>query len=157
PAWLPGRINLGIALLNANTPATLARARKIFQEVLRKDPDNPHAHHCLGILLKYEKESGPAIEHFRAVTRIDPEDPAAWLCLGTLLPPGSDEQLECFRKTLDLDPYHLGALNAVQLELGRKGDRKRQMELVERDRRLRSTGWGTGNDIKYTEMGRYAE
>src|SRR5262245_36668869 len=38
--WLPGRINLGIALLNANTeiPGALDRARSIFGEILKKEP-----------------------------------------------------------------------------------------------------------------------
>src|SRR5262249_13158652 len=57
PDWLPGRINLGIALLNAggtgkdpeDQERNLKRTRKVFEDVLRLDPDNKHAHHCLGL------------------------------------------------------------------------------------------------------------
>lgn len=45
PDWLPGQINLGIALLNNVEEATsLPRAIDLFHKVLQKDPDNLHAH-----------------------------------------------------------------------------------------------------------------
>ncbi len=88
PDWLPGRINLGIALLNTDRPPELERARQIFEGVLGKDADNPYAHFCLGILLKYQRDPEPAIRHFEAVLRRDPKDASAWFFLGTLLPPG---------------------------------------------------------------------
>src|SRR5262245_1482787 len=50
PGWLPGRINLGIALLNTNMPETIGRARGLFEEVLVEEKDNPYAHFCLGII-----------------------------------------------------------------------------------------------------------
>src|SRR5881227_4179928 len=40
PDWLPGRINLGIALLNTATPDNLQRARDVFRQVLEKEPEN---------------------------------------------------------------------------------------------------------------------
>src|SRR4051812_42633869 len=46
PDLLPGRINLGIALLNTAEEPNLDRARALFEDVLRLDPDNPHAHYC---------------------------------------------------------------------------------------------------------------
>src|SRR5262245_2461936 len=51
PDWRPGQINLGIALLNQNLPATRKKARDLFEAILEKQPDDPHAHFCLGILL----------------------------------------------------------------------------------------------------------
>src|SRR5690348_789506 len=59
PQWLPGHINLGIALLNANTeiPGALERARSIFAEILQKQPENPYAHFCLGIIMRHEGNS----------------------------------------------------------------------------------------------------
>src|SRR5690349_6627674 len=41
PGWLPGRINLGIALFNTSKDENLARARSIFEDILKADPKNP--------------------------------------------------------------------------------------------------------------------
>src|SRR5262245_20235076 len=67
PDWLPGQINLGIALLNANKPETIDRAIGIFRDVLTRDADNRHAHYCLGLLLLHHKNFLEAIPHFEAV------------------------------------------------------------------------------------------
>src|SRR5262245_5958697 len=54
PSWTPGKINLGISLFNQqpdkekNLAAPVTRAQELFKEVLAKDPDNKHAHYCLG-------------------------------------------------------------------------------------------------------------
>src|SRR5438105_4790584 len=40
PDWLPGKINLGIAVLNRDQGKG-NEARRLFEEVLAKDPDNP--------------------------------------------------------------------------------------------------------------------
>src|SRR5262245_7104021 len=61
PRWTPGRINLGIALLNTADDANLKRARQLFNEILQKEPDNPYAHFCLGIMSQYEKDPEEAI------------------------------------------------------------------------------------------------
>src|SRR5205807_2339930 len=46
PDWLPGRINLGIALLNAtNVEQHLERATEMFEAMLKEEPNNPYAHH----------------------------------------------------------------------------------------------------------------
>src|SRR5207247_575525 len=78
PRWLPGQINLAIALLNQNTPKSLADATEILGRVLVKDRDNPHAHYCLGIILNQSGQIAEAGPHFEAVTRIDPSDPGGW-------------------------------------------------------------------------------
>src|SRR5262245_44995967 len=102
PEWLPGRINLGIALLNANTeiPGALERARSIFGKILEKEPENPYAHFCLGIIMRYEskpEETETAAAHFKSVTQVDPKDAAAWYWYGSsLLPEGSEEQNQCY-------------------------------------------------------------
>src|SRR5262249_12944872 len=85
PDWLPGRINLGIALLNQNLPATRKRARELFEKILGDHADDPYAHFCLGILLYYEKERAESTKHFEAVTRKDPKDAPAWYWLGQTL------------------------------------------------------------------------
>src|SRR5262245_13152224 len=59
PDWTPGKINLGIALLNqgdgpTQDRANLRRAESLFLEVLEREADNPYAHHCLGLIYNYE-------------------------------------------------------------------------------------------------------
>src|SRR5690606_8935990 len=108
----------GIALLNhggTSSPEMLARTRQVFEDVLKREPDNPYAHHCLGVLLMYQKDTGEAIGHFEAVTRIDPGDAAAWFFLGLLVEDGKRKQ-ECFATALRCDPYHVGALYQVGLD-----------------------------------------
>src|SRR5437588_191781 len=80
PDWVPGRINLGITLLNLargqteqEKEASQSRAIDLFQEILRKEPDNPYAHYCLGIILcEGQSNAGEAALHFAEVTRLDP-------------------------------------------------------------------------------------
>src|SRR5262249_19616890 len=85
PDWLPGKINLGIALLNIDDEQNRTRAIELFQGMLRQDADNPYAHFCLGILLNYRGLSEEAATHFEAVTRIDPNDAHSWFELAKLL------------------------------------------------------------------------
>src|SRR6516225_1898790 len=86
PDWLPGRINLGIAELNASgdDQSLLPRCKATFEEVLRREPDNPHAHFCLGLLVMYQKDPSEAVRHFQAVLQKDPDDAYSWYWLGTL-------------------------------------------------------------------------
>ncbi|HZY88586.1 MAG TPA: FG-GAP-like repeat-containing protein, partial [Gemmataceae bacterium] len=156
PDWLPGKINLGIALLNAGNkhPELLERAKQVFGEVLAKEPDNPYAHFCLGILLKHQRNPAPAIEQFEAVTRVDPEDPSAWFFLGTLLMPGSERAAECFRKAHELDPYQRGALHQMGLDQALSMNERKALQ--NQFEELKRADWLHPIDVKYGEMGRYA-
>ncbi len=158
PDWLPGRINLGIALLNASsTRAELApRCQTAFDEVLRRDPDNPHAHFCLGLLLMYQKDGQEAVKHFEAVLRRDPDDAYSWYWLGTLKTPGGDEQTECFQKALQRNRHLSGALYGLFLNLRRK-DPKAANKLMEENEALTQAHWQNVSDLKYSQMGPYAE
>src|SRR5262249_12869072 len=115
PQWLPGRINLGIALLNANTeiPGALERARSIFGEILQKEPENPYAHSCQEIIMPNEgnpEEEKTAAAHFKAVTKVDPNDAAAWYWYGHSLKEGSEERDRCYERALQLNPNLGGPL-----------------------------------------------
>jgi hypothetical protein len=159
PNWLPGRINLGIALLNANTPETRKRARDIFSEILKTEPDNPYAHFCLGIILQNEgnaAELEAAAAHFQAVTRVDPNDAAAWYWYGKSLPDGSAEQNQCYERALQLDPCLGGAIYGLAMNL-RTHDPKRFAKLLDEFSSLQKTDGLDLIQIKYTEMGHYAE
>lgn len=158
PDWQPGRINLGIALLNVNQPETLERAAQLFRDLLKADPDNLYAHYSLGIIL-YNRgaDSLPeAAEHFEAVTKHDPTDAHAWFFLGRAWQEEPDKAKHYYLKALELNPYLPGALNLVH-PLVRQDDPKKADELLQRFKDLVEARWTAQADIKYGEMGKYAE
>jgi len=158
PDWLPGRINLGIALLNAggDDPAQLPRCRDVFEEVLRREPDNPHAHFCLGLLLMHQKDPLEAIKHYEAVLRKDPQDAYSWYWLGTLKSDQVEEQTACYEKALKLNRHLSGAIYGLGQNL-RTQDPQRADRLLEEFQALQSKEWGNVTGVKYSQMGPYAE
>jgi hypothetical protein len=158
PNWLPGRINLGIALLNAggDDAEQLPRCKATFEEVLRRDADNPYAHFCLGILLRYQKDGQEAVKHFEAVLKKDPGDAYSWYWLGTLKMPASDEQSECYEKALKLNRHLSGAIYGQAMNLRRKDPKAADAFLAEHVA-LSAAHWQNVSDIKYSQMGPYAE
>jgi tetratricopeptide (TPR) repeat protein len=163
PDWLPGHINRGIALLNqggsegAESEAT-RQARAIFEDVLRRDPNNPHAHYCLGIILTYQNQLSEALPHFEAVTKVDPDDGHAWFRLGDAYRSLSKdaEAKASFRKAVERDPYLSAAIYGLGMYL-RENDPKKAAELLEQSTALRKAEWDTPSRIRYTEMGKYAD
>src|SRR5262249_43814109 len=79
PGWIPGAINMAIALLNdtgvkveaakkarggAGTPPdNFDEALKLLADVLDREPDNPYAHFCRGIILEQQGSLGEAHRH----------------------------------------------------------------------------------------------
>ena len=142
PGWIPGAINLAIALLN-DTGAKLEKAKReggeaptthydealaVLRGVLARDPDNAYAHYCTGVLLQHQGGQGiaEAHAHFTRVTEIDPTDPAAWYWrAGTLTDPTAPgqpggqalarEQAALLKKALELDPYLTPAIYQTAL------------------------------------------
>lgn len=158
PDWIPGRINLGIALLNTQKNEDLQRAREIFSKVLEVEPQNPYAHFCLGIIMHYEAKSEEqelAAQHFRAVTEVDPNDPTAWYWLGTKQEPGSEEANRCFRRALELDPHLAGAIYGLAMNL-RATNPQEAARILQKYTDLNTHEWVNGVDLKYSEMGHYA-
>jgi len=158
PDWLPGRINLGIALLNAggDDPSRLPRCREVFEDVLRRDPDNPHAHFCLGLLLMHQKEPQEAIKHYQAVLRKDPSDAYSWYWLGTLISEDLKEQTTCYEKALKLNRHLTGAIYGLGQNL-RSQDPERAERLLDEFQALQREEWGNVTGVKYSQMGPYAE
>lgn len=158
PDWTPAKINLGIALLNMRGDADLARASKIFEEVLKKEPDNPHAHFCLGVIHEYQGRVAEANKHFTEVTRIDPADPHAWYYRAATHPDKDNaaESKAFYRKALDLDPNFNSARYALVIH-GHDYDVDKSKQLLEEHRRLHEAGWERTAGLKYTERGKYAE
>jgi tetratricopeptide (TPR) repeat protein len=164
PDWLPARINLGIAMFNQQ-PALdktltqhVEQAKDVFREVLKREPDNPHAHYCLGILAEYVGQRAPAYEQFVAVNTVDPLDAHTWLRVGANHPDGeySAAARDCFEKALKLDPY----LNEARYRLSmivRETDPDRQAALLAEHDQLTRAERFTESGIKYAEMGKYAD
>src|ERR1700676_1914323 len=76
PGWSQAKVNLAIAQLNLNRPASddLAKAQSLLRQVLAADPQNLPAHYCLGILLFNGSEIHAALEQFQLVAKADPSD-----------------------------------------------------------------------------------
>src|SRR5579885_1326792 len=155
PNWRPGRVNLGIALLNTADEKNLDRAVQIFRDIRKEDPDDPYAHDCLGIILQYRKQPDEVAPHFEAVTRIDPSDASAWFKLGSSLPPESPRAKECYERAVELDPYLTAALHGLGLACMRT-DPDKGRALLDRMEALRQARWTDAMDLKYGSMGRYA-
>lgn len=163
PRWQPGRINLGIALLNNDPPKHFRKAIALFEGVLREDPSNNHAEFCLGIIREHQGvDLDQAARHFEAVTRRDPDDPHAWFFLAGIFNQSDDKDRlerarECYEKVAVLDPYIAGALNNLQLLYRRLGKDDEADKILERFQRLKRGEWESHADKKYAEMGKYAE
>jgi len=181
PGWLPGRINLGIALMNRhgseetslapdwlptrikNAVARVTRKKKedlecatqIFQRVLEEDPENPYAHFCLGHIFHEQQLSSKAIVHFQSVTRLDPSDAHAWYWLGICLPESSPSQQECFERAVQLNPNLSPALHALALKLQATNPNRAKALLAE-IADLQAARWDQKAGRHYGEMGRYA-
>jgi tetratricopeptide (TPR) repeat protein len=171
PDWLPGRINLGIAVMNlaknpkgaptANEDA-FARARAIFRDILRTEPNNPYANFCLGLIIHFRGRADDfpkAVEYFRKVTEFDPLDAAAWYWLGFSYLDDSDreERAKCYRRALDLDPNLTPALQGLHDALQQELKPKEAEAFMERLQALRRADWESPIDTRfYSDLGKYA-
>ncbi len=161
PGWIPGAINLAIALLN-DTGVKAEAAKKSgadpassnFEEalsllagVLARDPNNAYAHFCRGIILEQQGSLREAYQHFQRVTEIDPGDAAGWYWLGSTMtdprdpsaPAGPDqapEQIALFEKALDRDPYLTPAIYKMAMATRFTKDRTRFNELLARWKKI---------------------
>ncbi len=100
PGWIPGSINLAIALLNdsgekaekakktgaASNGDNFDEALTLLAGVLEREPDNAHAHFCRGMILEQQGRLADAHRHFLRVTELDPGDAAAWYWTAQTLP-----------------------------------------------------------------------
>jgi hypothetical protein len=172
PEWLPGKINLGIALTNyggkiqpttqqdeKEKTAAFKRALTVFAEVLARDPDNPHAHFCTGLILYNRGKLTDAALHFRATTVADANDAAAWCWLGKSVP-SDEDRTDCFRRAVGLDPQLSSAIYGLSQCLRRRDPQAAEREL-EKFKALKDEdydGSTRGNFVgeKYTEQGKHA-
>lgn len=147
PDWIPGRINLAIALLNSqgkaeteakNQGKTLEvqgisdtdRSVEILQRILEEAKSNPaikrndyhlYAHFCLGIIFREKGglELEEAVDHFAEVTRGDPADPGGWIEYGCGLVSLQkfDQARRPLEKALELAPYSFKVINNLYTTL----------------------------------------
>ncbi len=157
PYWITGRLNLGIALLNAQSVEdNYERAEKEFRWVISKTNNNPYAYYALGMLLRHLTQFEEAKLQFEKVLDIDPEDADTHYQLGLL----EEDQLaarEHFEKTLKMIPHHEAACYRLQKLLLEAGEKKQAQKQLQRFRALKTAGVGVFYGMKYGQMGRYAE
>jgi tetratricopeptide (TPR) repeat protein len=157
PGWIPGSINLAMALLNdsgvqaeqakktgeESAASNFDEALQILAGVLERDAANPYGHYCRGIILQQQGRLGEAHEHFKRVTEIDPNDAAAWYWLASTVSEGSNplqfdardqakRQIEPLAKALELNPYLVPAMYKLQQAYRLSNDPKKAKELMER-------------------------
>ena len=189
PGWTPGFINLAIARLNqggeakekrkaggpvdstAEPESNIDEAIRLLSDVIDRQPSNPWAHFSRGIIYQDKGMIQEAHQDFARVVEIDPGDPNAWLEKGSTLTdpsgnkvlPGSKELPEliaCYSKAVELNPYLTTAIYKLSQAIGWSGDRARQSELLDRNRKLdrkqSPDGAGEAAVLAYGEMGRYA-
>ncbi len=160
PDWIPARINWAIALYNSAASAddrVLDRATKLFEQILKEEPENPYAHFNLGIIRKYRGEYSAAATHFLRVIEIDPTDDRAWLYLGQSDPDmqSSAEAKRHFEKALELNPYLIPARYAIANHLLTTPEE--QKRLHDSNERLRLANWeDEARADRHSEQGRYA-
>jgi tetratricopeptide (TPR) repeat protein len=163
PGWIPGAINLSIALLNDNG-AKAEQAKKAGRElgpvanfnealdllagVLARAPNHPYAHFCTGVILE-QLGKPEANKHFRRVTEIDPADAAAWYWKGAteldLESPAdrpdmrklAKKQVPIFEEALKRDPYLVPALYRLQQAYRLAGEPKKALEWMTRWQELK--------------------
>jgi hypothetical protein len=167
PDWQPGQINLAIGLMNLSRglsgdpgKAAHVRAVRLCDDILRKDPKNPYAHYCRGLMIYSDgdvSEFPEAREHFAAVTRADENDPFAWFWLGRAQEDERDRAIPSLERALKLDPYLNAARFSLHSLLRRDGQNDRAKAVLDEFQALVSSGWATPADEKYyTDRGRYA-
>ncbi len=92
PNWIPGTINLAIALMHHNGARLDAEGMEVreqrealdlLNEVMVRDLRNPHARFCRGLIFDSMGLTRRAHAEFRAVVEVDPSDADAWYMLGS--------------------------------------------------------------------------
>jgi Flp pilus assembly protein TadD len=186
PGWIPGSVNLAIALLNMTGEEVEAsksagggagkgnfdEALQLLADVLKRSPDHIYAHFCTGIIHEQQGHLAEAHEHFRRVTELDPHDATSWYwTASTLTDPASPlapnpklakAQAELYSKALELDPYLTQAIYKLAFAYRLAGELGKQKELLDRwkkinpDRAEPVPGPGNSAAKIYGEMGRYA-
>jgi hypothetical protein len=189
PRWIPGSINLAIALLHQTgswpeprrpslEPEPQGQALDLLDDVIARDPKNPYAHFCRGIIYDALALLGKAHAEFQAVLDIDSNDAHAWYMLGSTADvpdsayhgQGGDvkpiekqvnEQITAFKRALECNPYLSAAVYKLAFAQRLMGDRETAKKLLDRWKRLGAGSgairFGDESSHIYGDQGRYAQ
>ncbi len=189
PGWTIGTVNLAIALLNQGGEAevkanssgdaglkvgsalNIEAAQRMFDEILRDQPNQIHALFSRGVILRSQGNLGAAHRDFAQVVQLDPLDAHSWLEYGsTLTDPDREETpagrkqasqlVGIYSKVLELNPYLVTAMFKLQFAHNLAGNREQQAKtyakFLKMDPRKTPTGPGDVADTVYGLMGKYA-
>jgi hypothetical protein len=156
PSWLTPKINHGMSLFFTADEKKIDQAIDVFKAILKAEPRNPYANHCLGIIYFYRSEPDAANKHFKVVTEVDPNDAYAWYFYGFTLPDREDSAAarEAFEKAVKLDPY----LTTARFSLAghaATSDPKVRAQMQDEITALRANLWERTADTKPSKLGRY--
>ena len=139
----------------------------LLEDVIARDPKNPHAHYCRGLILSSRGLLETAHSEFQLVVDNDPNDAHAWYMLGSTVDEhvpgtGSSEQLAALKKALECNPCLMAAVYKLAIGYRNAGDLeafRRQLDLFRRLNGGRDrTGPGEDtNNRYYGDIGRYAQ
>jgi tetratricopeptide (TPR) repeat protein len=176
PDYVNARINLGLAFYygGGKEPEErkqyMPKAKEQFEEVLRRDPNNPHAHFMLGLILKNSEKSGDEAKrlneemtaHFQAVLKQDPNDAFSHHFLG--FAQGQlgryNEAIQPCRRAVELNPGSVEMRYQYFMSLQRAG---KSDEAKVQQAAFLALGGGKGGstdkspDYLYARRGKYSE
>jgi tetratricopeptide (TPR) repeat protein len=178
PQWIPGSINLAIALMNQSGPRKddlgLAvegdpqhEALVLLDDVVARDSKNPYARFCRGLMFEMLDQLEKAHADFQVVVEQDPSDAHAWYERGSTVGrdvkagPQANEQIADFRRALECNPYLSAAyfklFRALRLSDDPEGA-KRQLALWKQlEGGPGAIRFGDEMERSYGAEGRYAQ
>ena len=100
-----------------------ATARKVIEQAIAIQPDNPHSHYNIGIAAKECGDSAAALHHFQESARLAPANVDAWVALGNMQKLVSQfaDAADTYRQALTIDRSHLAARAGLSAALNDAG------------------------------------
>jgi Flp pilus assembly protein TadD len=153
------QINVAIATLNRQREGDDETARRLFEGVLKRQPDEVRARFGLGLLLLHDGNARDALAHFTFVADRDKTDAHALYFAAQCKAQLTDltGALDGYRAALSLNPNlrsaAYGAFRVLQ-QLGRPDEAQRMLGLFQS---LEASPQAQVVEFKYTRMGPLAE
>ncbi len=108
-----------LGLMTHQRNADYTDAGRLWQSVLRTQPDHARAHNNLALLLASQNQCNEAIAHLTRSIEIDASSAESWFNFGTVLRQSGDRDraAACLNIAIRLDPHHGRALGNLSLLL----------------------------------------